>query len=88
MIFKNKTMTTYITERIAINPDICNGRPIVRGMRITVQTVLEFLFAGTTIDELLYQYPMLVSADIDACQQFAIELMERQYTIHELKKAA
>jgi uncharacterized protein (DUF433 family) len=65
-------MTTYITERIAINPDICNGRPIVRGMRITVQTVLEFLFAGTTIDELLYQYPMLESADIEACQQFAI----------------
>lgn len=36
-------MTTYLTERIAIDPDICNGRPIIRGMRITVQTVLEFL---------------------------------------------
>lgn len=46
-------MTTYITERIALNPDICNGRPIIRGMRITVQTVLEFLFAGTTPEELL-----------------------------------
>jgi uncharacterized protein (DUF433 family) len=81
-------MTTYITERIAINPDICNGRPIVRGMRITVQTVLEFLFAGTTIEELLYQYPMLEQEDISACQQFAIELMERQYIIHELKNVA
>jgi uncharacterized protein (DUF433 family) len=70
-------MTTYITERIAIDPDICNGRPIIRGMRITVQTVLEFLFAGTTREELLYQYPMLESADIEACQRFAIELMEK-----------
>ncbi|WP_310590508.1 DUF433 domain-containing protein [Dyadobacter sp. CY261] len=40
-------MTTYLTERIAIDQDICNGRPIIRGMRITVQTVLEFLLAGT-----------------------------------------
>jgi len=67
-------MTTYITERIAIDPDICNGRPIIRGKRITVQTVLEFLFAGTTREELLAQYPILEPADIDACQQFAIEL--------------
>ena len=29
-------MTTYLTERIAIDPDICNGRPVIRGMRITV----------------------------------------------------
>ncbi|WP_310590266.1 DUF433 domain-containing protein [Dyadobacter bucti] len=41
------TMTAYLTERIAVNPDICNGRPVIRGMRITVQTVLEFLFPGT-----------------------------------------
>jgi uncharacterized protein (DUF433 family) len=81
-------MTTYITERIAIDPDICNGRPIIRGMRITVQTVLEFLFAGTSPEELLYQYPMLESEDIDACQQFAIKLMENHYVIHEIKNVA
>ncbi|WP_428654193.1 DUF433 domain-containing protein [Runella sp.] len=81
-------MTTYITERIAIDPDICNGRPIIRGMRITVQTVLEFLFAGTTREEILYQYPMLEPEDIDACQQFAIKLMEKHYVIHEIKNVA
>ena len=81
-------MTTYITDRIAINPDICNGRPIVRGMRITVQTVLEFLFAGTPREELLYQYPMLEPADFDACLQFAIELMDRKYVIRDIKAAA
>ena len=35
-----------MSERIVINPDICNGRPVVRGTRIAVQTVLEFLAAG------------------------------------------
>ncbi|GHB83085.1 DUF433 domain-containing protein [Persicitalea jodogahamensis] len=81
-------MTTYISDRIAINPDICNGRPIVRGMRISVQTVLEFLYAGSSREEVLYQYPMLEPEDLDACQRFAIELMERQYVIQEFKKVA
>ena len=81
-------MTTYITERIAIDPDICNGRPIIRGMRITVQTVLEFLFAGTTREELIYQYPALESEDIDACFEFAIEMMNRNYFIKDIKHVA
>jgi len=81
-------MTTYIADRIAINPAICKGRPIVRGMRITVQTVLEFLFAGTPREELLHQYPMLEPEDLDACQQFAIKLMERNYVISDIKQAA
>lgn len=81
-------MTTYIADRIAINPGICNGRPIIRGMRITVQTVLEFLFAGTPREELLHQYPMLEPEDIDACLRFAIELMDRHYIIQDIKTAA
>jgi len=64
-------MTTYLTERIAIDPEICDGRPIVRGMRITVQTLLEYLTAGTTREEILYQYPALENDDIDACIIFA-----------------
>ncbi|MET7254611.1 DUF433 domain-containing protein [Dyadobacter jiangsuensis] len=81
-------MTTYLTERIAIDPEICNGRPIIRGMRITVQTVLEFLFAGTSREELLYQYPVLENEDIDACYEFAIEMMNKNYFIKEIKHVA
>lgn len=44
------------------------------GMRTTVQTVLEFLFAGTPREELLYQYPMLEPEDLYACQQFSLLL--------------
>jgi uncharacterized protein (DUF433 family) len=46
-------------ERITLNPDICNGRPVVRGTRITVQTVLEFLAAGDSVDDVLAEYPDL-----------------------------
>lgn len=64
-------MITYLTERIAIEPEICDARPIVRGMRITVQTLLEYLTAGTTREEILYQYPAIENDDIDACIIFA-----------------
>jgi len=48
-------------ERITLNPDICNGRPVVRGTRITVQTVLEFLAAGDSVDDVLAEYPDLTA---------------------------
>ncbi|WP_090155201.1 DUF433 domain-containing protein [Dyadobacter soli] len=63
-------MTRYLTQRIAADPEICNGQPIIRGMRITVKTVLDFLSAGTTTEELLQQYPSLEKEDIEACISF------------------
>ncbi len=54
-------------DRIVINPDICNGRRIVRGTRITVQTVLEFLAAGDSMDDVLDEYPALSRDDVKAC---------------------
>ncbi len=69
------------TDRITIDEDICNGKPTIRGKRITVQTVLEFLGAGETVDEILYQYPSLEKEDIAACLQFASSLMDRNYVI-------
>jgi uncharacterized protein (DUF433 family) len=67
--------------RITINPDICNGKPTIRGKRITVQTILEFLSAGEDREEILRQYPSLESEDIDACLTFAAELMGHNYVI-------
>ncbi|MEM6317660.1 MAG: DUF433 domain-containing protein [Bacteroidota bacterium] len=69
----------YLTDRITLDANLCNGRPTVRGLRISVQTVLEFLFAGDSSNEIIAQYPILEEEDISACQQFAIDLMGRQY---------
>lgn len=74
----------YIFDRITIDDELCNGKPIIRGMRITVQTILEFLFNGTSEKEILKQYPVLEKEDIKACQQFAIELMNKNYKITEI----
>ncbi len=66
----------YITDRITIDPDLCNGKPTIRGKRITVQTVLEFLSAGDSKEEILEAYPSLEPEDIDACLKFASKLMK------------
>lgn len=60
-----------MSERIVIDPDICNGKPTIRGTRITVQTILEFLVAGDSIEELLEEYPSLSRQDIQASLKFA-----------------
>lgn len=75
------TILSYCGDRITINPNVCNGKPTLRNKRITVQTVLEFLSAGETTDEILRQYPSLELEDIMACLQFAARLMERHYTL-------
>jgi uncharacterized protein (DUF433 family) len=72
---------TYISERITIDEKICNGKPTIRGKRITVQTILEFLSAGESIEEVLRQYPSLEPEDITACLEFATDLMNRNYVI-------
>ena len=71
----------YIAERITIDAGLCNGKPTIRGTRLTVNTILEFLSAGETREELLYQYPDLENEDIDACLKFASDLMKRNFTI-------
>jgi uncharacterized protein (DUF433 family) len=71
-------------DRIAINPDVCNGRPVIRGTRITVQTVLEFLGAGDSIEEVLKEYPSLTREDVLACIQYSSRLMGNHFKMEAL----
>lgn len=71
----------YMDGRITINPDVCNGHPTIRGMRITAETILGYLGAGDSREEILEQYPSLEQEDIDACLRFAAELMAHRFTI-------
>lgn len=75
-------MTNQI-DRITINPDACNGKPAVRGLRITVETILDYLSAGETREEILRQHPMLEPEDISTCLAFASRLMSRKYSVKE-----
>ena len=56
-----------MSDRITVVPDVCNGKPVLRGTRITVQTILEFLGAGDSVDDVLVEYPTLTREDVQAC---------------------
>ena len=71
-------------ERITIDPAICNGKPVIRGKRIAAQTILEYLAAGESRENILKQYPTLEAEDIDAVLRFAAEMMENNYTIKQM----
>jgi len=58
-------------DRIVTDEAICNGKPVIRGYRITVQTILEYLAAGESEENILEAYPFLEEADIKACISFA-----------------
>lgn len=71
-------------EQIVIDPLICNGRPIIKGTRITVQTILEFLGAGDTIENILDAYPSLTREDVLACLRYSSQFMGNQFTIEKV----
>jgi uncharacterized protein (DUF433 family) len=58
-------------EIITIEPGKRGGKPTIRGMRITVYDVLEYLGAGMTEDQILSDFPYLTKEDILACLKFA-----------------
>lgn len=69
-----------LLNRITLNPNQLDGKPCIRGMRISVQTVLEFLSAGNTTEEILEQYPLLTKEDIQACLQYAARVTGKEVT--------
>lgn len=74
----------YLIDRITVDSSICGGKPTIRGKRITVQTILEFLSSGDSKEEILTQYPSLEPEDINACIRLAAELMNHQYSFNSI----
>ena len=59
--------------RITLDPDVMGGKPCIRGLRITVYDVLSYLAAGTSIPELLDEFPYLTKDDVFACLSYAAD---------------
>ena len=67
-----------ILRRITVNPQIFGGKPILRGMRISVELILSLLRQGESWDDLLKDYPDLESEDIQACLEYARTLVANE----------
>ena len=75
-------------SRIELNPQVCNGRPVIRGTRIAVHTILGFLSSGDSIPDILAGYPQLTQADILACLDYARRLAESHSIVRPLSGPA
>ena len=65
-----------LLERIALDPNVMVGKPVVKGTRLTVEYILNLLAHGATVAEILDEYDGLTRADIQACLLFATKSLE------------
>jgi len=68
-------------RKIVINPDVCNGQPTFEGTRIAVQTVLEFLGAGDSPEDIVREYPVLSPDDVREALKFSSRLMRHHFVV-------
>jgi uncharacterized protein (DUF433 family) len=69
--------TVDYTKYITIEPGKRSGKPCIRGMRITVQDVLEYMASGMSHEEILQDFPYLTKEDLQACLAFAADRERR-----------
>lgn len=66
-------------DRISINPNVCHGRPCIKGTRIWVSLILDFLASGDTVQDILQSYPQLTEEDVRACIAYGAEMAREQF---------
>ena len=76
-----------LLERISVDPKICFGKPCIRGTRIWVSLILDFLASGMSIEEVLAEYPHLAKDDIRAAIAYGAEMSRERYVAIELELA-
>ncbi|MBR8834501.1 MAG: DUF433 domain-containing protein [Stigonema ocellatum SAG 48.90 = DSM 106950] len=69
-----------LLSRISIDPNVCFGKPCIRGHRISVALILDLLAAGETMETILEEYPGVEKEDIQACIAYGAE-MARDYFV-------
>ena len=67
-----------LLRRISIDPEVCFGRPCIKGTRIWVSLILDLLASGTTEDEILREYPQLTHEDVLAAIAYGSEAAREQ----------
>jgi uncharacterized protein (DUF433 family) len=70
------SLADALLSRITIDPEICHGRPAIRHMRYPVESILEYLAAGDSFEDLLEEFPDLERDDLRACLGFAAQSLK------------
>jgi len=72
-------MKPSLLERISVDPNVCFGKPCIRGTRIWVSLILDFLAGGMSIPQILAEYPPLEEVDIRAAIAYGAEMSRERY---------
>ncbi len=78
----------HLLERISIDPNVCFGKPCIRGTRLWVSLILDFLANGSSVEELLDEYPQLTIEDIRAAIAYGAEMARERYVEIPIEAAA
>jgi uncharacterized protein (DUF433 family) len=78
MARKRKTKVPDWRKRVSVDPRVCHGKPCIKGTRIMVSIILDYLRAGETREEILRQYPTLKPADVEAALGYAAWLAHEE----------
>lgn len=70
-------MEYFLYKSIIVDPAICSGKPIIKGTRITVKTIMEFVIAGDTDKDILENYPSITAEDLNNCKEFSLLALEK-----------
>ena len=68
-----------LLSRITVDPNICFGKPCIRGHRIWVSLILDMLAEGVTVQEILDNYPGITDEDVRACIAYGSEMSRERY---------
>jgi uncharacterized protein (DUF433 family) len=68
-----------LLQRISVDPNVCFGKPCIRGTRIWVSLILDFLASGMSVEEVLAEYPHLTEEDIRAAIAYGAEMSRVRY---------
>ena len=77
-----------LLKRISVNPNVCFGKPCIRGHRIWVSLILDLLASGMTVEQVLEQYPQLSREDILACVAYGAEMSRERFVEVSLERPA
>jgi len=69
----------YLFKRITINPEVCFGKPVIRGMRMPVASILDYLSSGMSFNDLLVEFPFLEPLDISEALAFSASILQDSF---------
>lgn len=70
-----------LLERIAVDPNVLAGKPVIKGTRIPIYLIVELIASGMTMKDVLKEYPELKEDDVKAALLYASKLLEKEITV-------